>query len=114
MTDTGGNISLLPTSVIDLYYAQVEGAFQQSDGSWGFPCNSTLPDFVFGIGSSEVVVPPVGFIFDTIDDVNCSGAVQATDGPFAYFSLPIFKGLYVVHDLGANRIGFAERISLTS
>ena len=57
LTDTGGNLVLLPDSVIRKYYADVKGSYQQSDGSWCFPCKSTLPTFTFGVGNRKIVVP---------------------------------------------------------
>lgn len=57
LTDTGGNIVLLPESMTLNYYRRVSGSYQQSDGSWAFPCASALPTFTFGVGSSRIVVP---------------------------------------------------------
>lgn len=57
LTDTGGNVVLLPDSVIRKYYADVQGSYQQSDGSWCFPCKSALPTFTFGVGNRKIVVP---------------------------------------------------------
>jgi aspergillopepsin I len=56
LTDTGGNIVLLPQSMTLNFYQRVSGSYQQSDGSWAFPCATTLPTFTFGVGSSRIVV----------------------------------------------------------
>lgn len=61
LADTGGNVGTFPPAMAAAYYAQVVGATQQvSDGSWIFPCSSTLPTFTFGLGSSRIVVEPTG------------------------------------------------------
>ncbi|KAH8597914.1 aspartic peptidase domain-containing protein [Bisporella sp. PMI_857] len=112
LTDTGTNVVLLPQSIIKKYYADVAGAYQQSDGSWCFPCKSILPPFTFGIGQVKVVVPSKSFIFAELglDKVNCYGALQATsESQFALFGTPFMNALFVVHDYGGNRLGFATR-----
>jgi len=44
------------------------------------------------------------------DKINCYGAMQATsDSQFAYFGTPFMNALFVVHDYGAKRLGFAQR-----
>lgn len=57
MMDMGMNIALLLESMATNYYRQVHGAYQQADGSWAFPCASTLPNLTMGIGSSRGVIP---------------------------------------------------------
>jgi hypothetical protein len=39
-----------------MYYAQFSGFYQQSHGSWAYPCTSTLPDFTFDVGTSKLVI----------------------------------------------------------
>ena len=112
LTDTGGNLVLLPQSVILKYYADVKGAYQQSDGSWAFPCKSVLPSFTFGVGIYKIVVPAKTLVFAELgtDRVNCYGAMQATsDSQFAYFGTPFMNALFVIHDYGNKRLGFAQR-----
>jgi len=47
------------------------------------------------------------------DKVNCYGAMQATsDSQFAYFGTPFMNALFVVHDYGAKRLGFAQRTKI--
>jgi len=44
------------------------------------------------------------------DKINCYGAMQATsDSQFAYFGTPFMNALFVVHDYGTKRLGFAQR-----
>lgn len=111
MTDTGGNISQLPQSILKKYYAQVKGAYQQSDGGWNFPCSSTLPNITFGVGTSRIVMAGKNFIFNPLaDGINCYGAIQGTnDGSYVYMNVPMLESLFVVHDYGAMRMGFANR-----
>lgn len=45
-------------SMAAAYYAQVNGAVSQPDGSnWGVPCNEPLPDFSLQIGDGTAVIP---------------------------------------------------------
>lgn len=116
ITDTGSTLSLLPASITTKYYAQVTGSYKQSDGTWAFPCTATLPNFTFGVGTGRIVVIGHLLIFSTLSDgVNCMGAIQATtETGYAMFATPFFNSLFVVHDLGNTKIGFAARASLTS
>lgn len=113
MTDTGGNIASLPTSITKKYYAQVTGAYQQSDGAWCFPCKSTLPNFTFGVGTGRIIVYGKHLTFTTLaDGINCYGAIQATgELDYVYMTIPFLESIFVVHDYGQKRMGFANRIS---
>jgi aspergillopepsin I len=109
--DTGSNLVLLPQSMTDRYYAQVKGAWQQTNGFWMFPCAATMPTFTFGIGNSRLTVGPKNMVFLNLDDgVNCLGAIQQTEeDSYVLIGAPWLEGLFVVLDYGAKRIGFAAR-----
>jgi Eukaryotic aspartyl protease len=110
LTDTGSFISLLPQSIADKYYAQVRGAYTQSDGSYLFPCSAKLPSFTFGVGSARIVIPGNYMLYAPVGDGICYGAVQpTTEDSYAYFSIPMFDALFVVHDYGGMQMGFAQR-----
>ncbi len=113
MTDTGGNVVQLPESITLKFYAQVVGAYQQSDGSWCFPCASTLPDFTFGVGSAKIVVHGKHLTFTNLaDGINCYGAIQPTgEDSYVYLTIPFLESIFVVHDYGAMRMGFANRVT---
>lgn len=113
LTDTGANLVLLPNSITMNFYSHVEGAYKQSDGSWCFPCSATLPSFTFGVGGSLAVVAAKHLIFSGLaDGINCYGAIQATgESSYAYFGTPFLNALFVVHDYGGHRLGFAARTS---
>ncbi|CAG8973816.1 hypothetical protein HYALB_00005561 [Hymenoscyphus albidus] len=111
LTDSGTNLTLLPLSMAKKYYAQVAGAYQLSTGFWTFPCASTLPSFTFGIGAARVTIQPKNMVFLELDDnVMCLGAIQNTeeDG-FVLLGTPWLEGLFLVHDYGRKRLGFAAR-----
>lgn len=112
LTDTGTNFIILPESIATTYYARVKGSYM-SDGGWTFPCTTTLPTFTFGVGSSRFTVGAKHMIFIALDDgINCIGAIQPTgEDNFAIFGVPWINALYLVHDYGKKRIGFAARIS---
>lgn len=111
MVDTGGNISQLPQSIIRKFFAQVRGAYQQSDGGWNFPCAAVIPSLTFGVGNSRIVISGKNFIFNPLaDGINCYSAVQGTnDGSYVYMNVPFLESIFVVHDYGAMRMGFANR-----
>lgn len=69
IADTGTTLIYLPAAIVKAYYADVSGATNSVlFGGWIFDCSATLPDFVFGVGSSKITVPGdymnfVSFIF---------------------------------------------------
>jgi aspergillopepsin I len=96
------------------YYAQVTGAYQQSDGSWAFPCTATLPSFTFGVGTSQLTVSGSVLSFSQISASDCYGGIQATsETGYAIFGTNFFDSLFIVHDVANNRVGFAQRASLS-
>ena len=113
LTDSGTNVCLMPQSIVLKYYSYVHGAYQQSDGSWAFPCSATLPTFTFGVGSLRLVINSSHMIFAGLaDGVNCYGSIQATsESSFIYFGTPFLEALFVVHDYGGKRLGFGARTS---
>jgi hypothetical protein len=50
IADTGTSLLIVDGSVTSGYYAQVEGASNSTQGSWTYPCNSTLPDLGIALG----------------------------------------------------------------
>jgi hypothetical protein len=112
LTDTGCNLINLPASIAASYYARVKGSYI-SDGGWTFPCAATLPTFTFGVGSSRFTVGAKHMIFTGLDDgINCIGAIQNTgEDSYAIFGVPWINALFLVHDYGRKRLGFAARVS---
>lgn len=112
LTDTGTNLVNLPESIAYDYYAQVNGSYM-SNGGWTFPCTTTLPSFTFGVGKSRFTVGSKHMIFTGLDDgVNCIGAIQPVgEDNYAIFGVPWLNALFLVHDYGKKRLGFAARTS---
>jgi aspergillopepsin I len=51
IADTGTTLVLIDDSVVSEYYAQIDGAKNDSSqGGYIFPCSATLPDFSLTIG----------------------------------------------------------------
>ncbi|KAH8684826.1 aspartic peptidase domain-containing protein [Tricladium varicosporioides] len=111
LTDSGTNLVLMPVSIAKAYYAQVKGSRQQNNGFWAFPCSSTLPTFTFGVGNARFSIKAKNMIYIDFDEgVNCLGAIQNTEEDnLIVFGTPWFEALFIVHDYGGRRIGFANR-----
>ena len=56
IADTGSSLLMLDPSIVDNYYAQVPTSTDDQQGKI-FPCNTHLPDFGFGLGSTMVTIP---------------------------------------------------------
>jgi hypothetical protein len=114
IVDSGTNVSTLPNSIVVAYYAKATGAFHQADGAWAFPCSSMLPSFTFCVGSSQITVTGSVLSFAPISSGNCYGGIQATsETGYSIFGVNFYESLFIVHDVGNNKIGFAQRTSLS-
>lgn len=83
-----------------------------SGGSYIFPCNAVLPSFTFGAAGAKFVVPVAQLVFSALaDGVNCYGTIQSSgDESEGFFGAPFLESLFVVHDLGAMILGFAQGV----
>jgi hypothetical protein len=83
IADTGTSLVYLPTAIVTAYYRQVEGATNsRSYGGYVFPCNSTLPPFVFGVGEAKFTIPPSYISYAAVTDGSptCFGGLQSSSG----------------------------------
>ena len=60
IADTGSSLLMLDPAIVDTYYAQVPTSTNDQQGKI-FPCDTTLPDFSFGIGSTMATIP--GYVY---------------------------------------------------
>lgn len=56
IADTGSSLLMLDPAIVTDYYAQVPTSTDDVQGKI-FPCDTALPDFSFGIGSTVVTIP---------------------------------------------------------
>ena len=56
IADTGTSLLMLDPDVASAYYAQVQGAKQDTSG-YTFPCGSKLPDFTVAMGDYMATIP---------------------------------------------------------
>lgn len=83
IADTGTSLVYLPTAIVTAYYRQVQGATNsRSYGGYVFPCNSTLPAFVFGVGEAKFTIPPSYMNYAAVTDGSptCFGGLQSSSG----------------------------------
>lgn len=97
------------------YYAQVRGAnFDQQQGGYVYPCDSTLPDFNVAIGGKVFTVPGsyVNFAPVTDGSSTCFGGIQEDTGiGFSIFGDVFLKAVYAIFDNSQSspRLGFAAQ-----
>ncbi|KAF2104614.1 penicillopepsin [Rhizodiscina lignyota] len=108
--DTGSSFLFLDDTVVESYYKQVNGAQNiAAEGGWVFPCNATLPDISFQIGSHLSMLNKDSLIFEELTATTCFGAVQSNGGGANVFGDTFFKEQFVVFDAGRGRIGVADK-----
>jgi hypothetical protein len=113
IADTGSALLLLPDAVVLAYWTAVAGAVNDtSNGGYVFPCNATLPDFIFGIDEYRGRVPGRYLNFTTVDDTGttCFGGLQSSGRiGFSIFGDILLKSQFVVFDAGNSRLGWAPK-----
>ncbi|KAI0383418.1 secreted aspartic proteinase precursor [Hypomontagnella monticulosa] len=113
IADTGTTLAMLPTSVVTAYYRQVSGAKEDpQQGGYVFPCDASLPDFVFGVENAKFTIPGQYINYAPIDDSSCFGGIQSDEGiGFSIWGDVALKAAFVVFDAseGSPRLGFAKK-----
>lgn len=111
IADTGTSLLLAPIDIVNAYYKQVTGS--KLDNNYGMmvmPCNSTLPDFAFGLGTYRGIIPGSYINYGKINRTYCFGGIQSSeDAPFAVLGDIALKAQFAVFDLGNNVVGFANK-----
>ncbi|EWG44640.1 hypothetical protein FVEG_05650 [Fusarium verticillioides 7600] len=116
IVDTGTTLLLLPSYLVNFYYKKVKGAYVDQDyGVWVFPCSAKLPSFYFGFGSYRGKVPGNYINYGRLTSTVCYGGIQSSDGiGFAILGDILLKAQFVVFDLKGQRVGFANKLTVTS
>ncbi|RFU75768.1 aspartic ase [Trichoderma arundinaceum] len=111
IADTGTTLLLAPNDIVNAYYSQVSGSsFNNDVGMTVVPCNATLPDFVFGLGSYRGVVPGSYINYGRMNRTHCYGGIQTSeDAPFAVLGDIALKAQFAVFDMGNKVVGFANK-----
>lgn len=111
VVDTGSTLIHLPQPIVDAYYAKVPGAkLDPSLGMVTFPCNTALPDFVFGVKSYRGLVPGNYINFGQASSTHCYGGIQTANGlPYSIFGNVLLKAQFVVFNVGSRTVGFANK-----
>ena len=122
IADTGTTLLLLSRPTAQLYYSSVEGAVRNYTlgGIWTYPCGVKLPNFEIGLvgelgGDQEavVVLPGKYMNYSVFTDGTgmCMGGLQEWGyAEFGIFGDVFLKAVYAVFDVGAGRIGFAQKV----
>jgi hypothetical protein len=113
IADTGTSLLLVPQAIVNAYYGQVSGAaYDNSQGGVTFPCSSSLPNFVFGVGSARITVPGSFVNYASVGGSKCFGGIQASTGlPFGIVGDVALKSALVVFNRGTGSptLGFAQK-----
>lgn len=108
IADTGSSLLMLDPAIVNNYYAKVPTSTDDKQGKT-FPCDTALPDFSFGVGSTMVTIKGSLLNYTSIPGTSdCYGGIQSNYGQgLNVFGDIMFASQFVVFDAGAMRIGFA-------
>ncbi|KAI1496326.1 aspartic peptidase domain-containing protein [Biscogniauxia marginata] len=117
IADTGTTLAMIPAEIAGAYYRQVKGSqLDSQQGAYVFPCDATLPDFVFGIENARFTIPGKFVNYSLVDEDDpstCFGGIQSDQGiGFAIFGDIFLKSSFIVFDAGTEqtpRLGFAKK-----
>jgi hypothetical protein len=113
IADTGTTIMLLDDSICEAFYAETQGAkYDYEAGGYVFPCDSTVPDFSFGIGSGTVTIPGDYLNFGPFEEggSSCYGGIQSnSDLDVNIFGDVALKAAFVIFDAGNMQLGWASK-----
>jgi aspergillopepsin I len=114
IVDSGSVLLYLPDTMVHDYYGQIEGYSQTQGGSFIFPCNTTMPDLKFKVGSGILSMPGDEVNYGTYDKPKglCVGAIttQLNMKNTVLGSLWM-RNYYIVHsnEDGTPKMGFAPQ-----
>jgi hypothetical protein len=111
--DTGTAGSHVTPAIAQAYFANVTGAqFNSSKGVWTYPCSTTLPDFKFTVGGTQVLLPSDALAGDASGSSGrCESTLQVgNDGVTKLvWGRSFIQAMFVVFDWDNGRIGFATK-----
>jgi aspergillopepsin I len=112
IVDSGSVLVYLPAAVVDEYYGQIEGSSQTDGGSFVFPCNSTMPDLNFKVGSGVLSMPGREVNYGTYDSAKglCVGAITTQlNMKYSVLGNLWMRNYYVIHshEDSTPKMGFA-------
>ena len=113
IADTGTTLLLMDDSIVEAYYAQVDGSeMDQSQGGYVFPCSADLPDFVLGIGNGQSTIPGSLMSLGSVGGSSCFGGLQSNQGiGLSIYGDVWLKSVYAVFDSGNQQFGYAPKSS---
>ncbi|KAL1303538.1 hypothetical protein AAFC00_006911 [Neodothiora populina] len=82
IADTGTSLLLLDPAVVEDFYSQVDGAFEDdSVGGYTYPCSAKLPDFAVSIGDEYMAkLTGAELTYAQVSQDTCFGGIQSNGG----------------------------------
>jgi aspergillopepsin I len=114
IVDSGSSLAYLPTAVVSDYYSHIAGSSQTQGGSFIFPCNSSMPDLNFQVGSGVLAMPgrEVNYgVYDKAKDL-CVGAITTQlNMKYSVLGSLWMRNYYVIHsnEDEVPKMGFAPQ-----
>ncbi|KAJ2900974.1 eukaryotic aspartyl protease [Zalerion maritima] len=111
IADTGTTLLLLDDDVVETYWSAMDGAsYDSSQAGYVFPCDSTPPEFSFGIEDATITIPGEYINYAQVDTDNCYGGIQSDSSiGFSIFGDVALKAAYVVFDSENLQLGWASK-----
>jgi len=117
IADTGTSLLLLPDEIVSAYYAQVQGAKNDSQqGGWTVPSDATLPSLSIQIGDYTGTIDGSLMSFAPVSSSTNFGSLQTNESiGFSILGDIWFKSQFTVFESGTtNRLGFAAKASTST
>ncbi|KAK5989820.1 Endothiapepsin [Cladobotryum mycophilum] len=111
IVDTGTTLLLVPQNIVDDFYGQIKNSgWDHTVGAIVLPCDTDIPDFIFGLGPYRGVIPGRYINYANVNSTHCYGGIQTSDDiPFSVLGDILLKAQFVVFDYGQQAVGFANK-----
>ena len=114
--DTGGLGTTLPeVAAADNYWSQVQGATQNPDGSWIFPCDNPTPDLTISFPGMDATIS--GSVLNNASSVvagnegMCNAGLKGVDGDTGNAGDAFFLSFFTVWNQAEPSLSFAPYVS---
>uniref|UniRef100_A0A093VGA3 Podosporapepsin n=1 Tax=Talaromyces marneffei PM1 TaxID=1077442 RepID=A0A093VGA3_TALMA len=100
-----------PQYLLDWYFQGINATWSAFDKTYRYPCNITLPDFVFAVGNGTFRVPGSYLPYQRDLSGNCISIItgtNSTSADYTFGSWWVQLG-FLVLDFENSRVGFANK-----
>jgi hypothetical protein len=100
-----------PQHLLDWYFQDIDATWSALDKTYRYPCNITLPDFVFAVGNATFRVPGSYLPYQRDLSGNCISIITGDNSTAADYTFGLWwiQLGFLILDFDNWRVGFANK-----